>query len=202
MTSSEIKICKPFQEGIYFSCEMCGGCCKGFDEGEVFLYSDDLARLIKYLNVKQRKYNLKKFAREYLKLVDTSFYWKEPGAKRGKNYNFQALGFKFIGKDEHCEFLDQNNTCTVHEARPFQCKAFPIGWNMLIASFSKFKNYSRKCPALRKSLKGKGQYFSKEKILAWAKKEYEMEKEFFLKMKNHDFDIFKVYPFLPKDIDC
>ena len=32
--------------------------------------------------------------------------------------------------------------------------------------------------------------------------EYEMEKQFFLKMKKNNFDIFKVYKFLPKDITC
>jgi len=34
----------------------------------------------------------------------------------------------------------------------------------------------------------------------FLKKEYEMEKKYFLEMKKHDFNILKVYPFLPKDI--
>ena len=201
MTASEIKISKKFEKGIYFSCEMCGACCRGFEDGEVYLYEDDILRLTKFLNLK-RKISLRKFARNYLKLIDNSFYWREPGTSRGKKYKFKTLGFKFIGDDEHCEFLSEDNKCTVHEARPFQCIAFPIGWNMLMNSIENFKDYSKKCPALRKSLENEGRFYSREEILRLASKEYNMEKEFFLKMKNNNFDIFKVYKFLPKDISC
>ena len=46
----------------------------------------------------------------------------------------------------------------------------------------------------------KGHCNSKEEILDWANKEYEMEKNFFLEMKKVNFDILKVYPFLSKDM--
>ncbi|MFX1338282.1 MAG: YkgJ family cysteine cluster protein [Promethearchaeota archaeon] len=202
MTSSEIKISKRFEKGVYFSCEMCGACCRGFDEGEVYIYEDDIIRLTKFLNMKN-KFSLRKFARKYLKLVDNTFFWKEPGESRGKNYKFKTLGFKFTGEDEHCEFLGEDNKCTVHKARPFQCIAFPMGWNMLMNSITNFKDYSKKCPALRNSLENEGGHFySREEIIRLATQEYEMEKRFFLKMKNYNFDIFKVYKFLPKDITC
>ena len=48
--------------------------------------------------------HLKKFAEEYLKVVNDSFFWKEPGAERGKTYRFKNIGFKFTGEDEHCHF--------------------------------------------------------------------------------------------------
>jgi len=68
---------------------------------------------------------------------------------------------------------------------------------MLVSSRKSFIDYSKKCPGL-KTLKGR--YYSKEEILDWANKEYEMEKQYFLEMKNHNFNILKVYPFLSKDM--
>ena len=173
---------------------MCGLCCRGFNEGEVYLYQDDIERLTKFLGI-TKKSELRKFAKKYLKIIDDSFLWKEPSAERGKTYRYKTLGFKFTGDDEHCQFL-KDNSCSVHEHRPFQCRCFPF-WHMLVSSRKNFINYSKKCPGL-KSLNG--QYYSKEEILGWANKEYEMEKKYFLEMKKHKFNIFKIYPFLSKDM--
>ena len=196
--SHKIQLAKKFENGVYFTCEMCGSCCRGFKDGEVYLYEDDIKRLAKHLKIKSTL-GLKQFAKKYLKVVDDSFFWKEPGAELGKTYIYKSLGFKFTGDDEHCHFLKENQ-CTVHEARPFQCRAFPIGWNMLINSVINFKDYSKKCPALQNSLDNKGKLYSREEIIKWANEEYEMEKEYFLIMKKNDFNIFKVYPFLSKDM--
>jgi Fe-S-cluster containining protein len=174
---------------------MCGVCCKGLDEGEVYLYEEDIKRLVKFLKLTNHKTNLKEFAKRYLKITETDFYWNR------KKYNISVLGFKFIDNDEHCEFLDvKTNMCLVYEFRPFQCQAFPIGWNMLINSYWNFTDYSKKCPGLQRSLKNKGEFYSKEEILYWAKKEYEIERKYFLKMKRHNFDIYKVYKFLPREL--
>ena len=200
MTSTEIKLSKALENGIEFSCQMCGSCCRGFKEGEVYLYQDDIERLTKRLKIKGTA-ELKEFARKYLKVVNDSFFWKKPGAERGKTYRFKSLGFKFTGSDEHCHFLIDNE-CTVHDARPFQCRAFPIGWNMLINSAKNFKDYSKKCPALQNSLESKGKFYSREEIILWANREYEMEKQYFFEMRRKDFNIFKVYPFLSKDMLC
>ncbi len=194
MTSIEIKISKSLENGIEFSCQMCGSCCRGFDEGEIYLYQDDILRLTQSLNI-TKKSELEKFAKQYLKVINDSFFWKEPGAARGKTFRFKSLGFKFSGDDEHCRFLKDNN-CSVHEARPFQCRCFPF-WQMLVSSRKNFINYSKKCPGLKVL---KGRYYSKEKILDWANREYEMEKKYFLEMKKHDFNILKIYPFLSKDM--
>ena len=198
LASHTIQLAKKFENGVYFTCEMCGACCRGFKEGEVYLYQDDIKKLAKHLNIKGNS-ELRKFANKYLKIVNDSFFWKELGAVREKTYRYKSLGFRFTGDDEHCHFL-KDDKCTVHEARPFQCRAFPIGWNMLVNSVKNFTDYSKKCPALQKSLENKGQFYSKEEILKWATKEYEIEKKYFLKMKKNDFNILKVYSFLPKDM--
>lgn len=189
------KIAKMMEEGYRFSCQMCGDCCRGFQDGEVFLYEKDIKRLAPHLGY-NGKDGLKEFCLKYLKIISDSFYWKEPGEERGKNYRFKALGFKFTGNDEHCEFLSNDNKCTVHEYRPFQCRSFPF-WQMMVSSRKNILEYSNKCPGLQKE---RGKYYGKEEILEWARKEYEIEKEFFLKMRENDFDLFKTYDFLPKEL--
>ena len=202
MKAAEVKLSKQITNGFYFSCEKCGACCKGFDEGEVYIYLKDIKRLVKYLNKNGKNHTLNTFSKKYLKITSQEFYWKVPKTSLGKTYKVDTLGFKFIGDDEHCEFLGKNNLCTVHEARPFQCQAFPIGWNMLVNNLKNMRDYSKKCPGLKKSFDNKGEFYSKTEILEWAQKEYEIEKEHFLKMKKHNFDIFKLYKFLPRDITC
>lgn len=204
MTTGEIKLSKNLENGKEFSCKMCGTCCRGLHEGEVYLYRDDIVRLAKHLKLKG-KLGLRTFARKYVKIIGETFYWKEPGAKRGRNYKFKTLSFKFTGDDDHCYFLDNNNVCTVHKARPFQCRCFPW-WRMMVNSSSGWKNlivYSKKCPGLRDSLRdslsNKGKFYSRDEILKWAKREYEIEKKFFLEMKKNNFDIYRVYEFLPKN---
>lgn len=173
---------------------MCGKCCRGFNEGEVYLYKEDILRLAKYLNFRGDK-RLKSFGEKYLKVVSQSFFWKEPGAQRGKTYRFKSLGFRFTGQDEHCHFL-KNNKCTVHVARPFQCRSFPF-WQMMVSSKLNFDIYTKKCKGLQ-LLKGK--FYTRDEILKWAKNEYEIEKKYFLKMKKHNFDILKVYSFLSEEM--
>ncbi len=173
---------------------MCGNCCRGFNEGEVYLYKDDILKLAKFLILKG-KIGLKEFSKRYLKVIDDSFFWKAPVAERGKTYRFKTLGFKFTGDDEHCHFLI-NNQCSVHEARPFQCRSFPF-WKMMVSSRKNFLNYTKKCKGLQLS---KGTFYPKQEILEWAKAEYEIEKNYFLEMKKNNFNIFKVYPFLPKEL--
>lgn len=192
MTSIDIKISKKLENGIEFTCQMCGKCCRGFNEGEVYLYKDDILRLTKFFRIKGIK-GLSDFADKYFKLVDDSFFWKEPGAQRGKTYHYKTIGYKFTGEDENCHFL-VNNKCSVHKARPFQCRSFPF-WQMMVSSRKNFEDYTRKCKGLQ-TLKGK--FYTKEEILDWAKKEYEIEKKYFLEMKKNKFNILKIYPFLSK----
>ena len=194
MTSIEIKISRNLENGIEFSCQLCGKCCTGFKEGEVYLYKEDILRLAKFIGLDGKK-GLREFAEKYLKVINDSFFWKEPEAQRGKTYRYKTLGFKFTEEDEHCHFL-KNNACSVHVARPFQCRSFPF-WKMMVSSKKNFDNYTKKCKGLQVL---KGQYYSRAEILNWAQLEYEIEENYFFEMKKHNFDILKVYPFLPKEM--
>ena len=194
LTSTEIKISRTLENGIEFSCQMCGKCCTGFNEGEVYLYQDDILRLAEFLNIKGKK-GLQDFAKKYTKVINDSFFWKEPGRERGRTYRFKTLGFRFTGENEHCHFLIENK-CSVHVARPFQCRSFPF-WQMMVSNRKNFVNYTKKCKGLQ-VLKGK--FYTKEEILNWAKQEYEIEKKYFLEMKENNFNILKVHPYLSKEM--
>ena len=194
MTSTRFKVAKVFEHGVNFSCQMCGNCCRGFDEGEVYLFRDDIFQLAKHLNITSKE-GLRKFSQKYFKVIETTFFYKESGEKRGKTFKFNTLAFAFTGNDEHCHFL-VNNQCTVHEARPFQCRCFPF-WKMMVSSRKNIINYSKKCKGLRLL---QGRYYSRREILYWATEEYRIEKAYFLEMKKHNFDILKVYPFLTEDM--
>lgn len=67
----------------------------------------------------------------------------------------------------------------------------------MVTKKKNFLEYSKKCKGLRLL---KGRYYSKEEILEWAQKEYNIEKDYFLEMKEHNFAISKVYPFLPPEM--
>ena len=173
---------------------MCGKCCTGFDDGEVYLYKEDILRLAEHLNMNTPS-GLKLFARKYIKVIEDEFFWKVPGEQKEKNYKFLTLGFKFAGKDEQCHFL-QGKICIVHEFRPFQCRSFPF-WQMMVSNKLNIETYKKKCKGLQ--LSG-GKFYSKDQILEWAQNEYEIEKNYFLEMKKNKFNILKVYPFLSKDM--
>jgi Fe-S-cluster containining protein len=180
--------------GVNFSCQMCGDCCRGSDEGEVYLYRDDIYRLTQHLGLFGKE-GLRIFAQRYLKVIENTFFHKEDGAQKGKTFRFNTLAFAFEGQDEHCHFL-VDNQCTVHLARPFQCRCFPF-WKMMVSSRKNIINYSKKCKGLQVL---QGRHYSKREILNWANEEYRIEKEYFLKLREHNFDILKVYPFLTEDM--
>ncbi|MFX1278920.1 MAG: YkgJ family cysteine cluster protein [Promethearchaeota archaeon] len=194
MTTPGIKITKNLENGLRFSCQMCGDCCRGFNEGEVYLYKDDILRLANYLKLNNPE-GLRRFAKKYVKVINDSFFWKPSEAQKGRTYRFKTLAFRFTGEDEHCHFL-KDNICSVHEYRPFQCRSFPF-WKMMVSNRKNFEDYTKKCKGLQ-ILKGK--YYSGEEILEWARKEYEIEKNYFIEMKKQNFNIQKVYPFIPKEM--
>ena len=198
MPTKPIKISSTLEEGARFSCKMCGDCCRGFNDGDVFLYGEDITKLASFLGFDGNS-GLRKFSKKYLKIIQTTFYWRKEGAKRGKNYSIGCIGFQFQGEDEHCAFLSSENACTVHEARPLQCRSFPW-WQKMVRSRNQIWKYARKCPGLKDLNSSDAKFYSREEIRSWAKREQEAELKHFLKLKENDFDIFRAYPFLSKDL--
>jgi len=87
-----------------FKCRMCGNCCR--PRGEVRLSQADVDRLAAFLSL-----NAKDFADAYTELT---------GDRRGLTLKERESG--------ECVFLSRDNLCMVHDAKPEQCRSFPVGW--------------------------------------------------------------------------
>lgn len=194
MPTRKRRISKKLEKGVYFTCQMCGKCCQGMKEGEIYLYQEDIENLSSFLGYEGEK-GLKEFGKKYVSIKRHSYYWKAPNKSRGRTYYIDVLALKLIGNTEECQFL-VDNECTVYKARPFQCRSFPIGWKMLMTVRKKFLAYARKCPGLKLSRKNQGNFHSREQMDKLMEKEEKLEQDYFLTLKKADFDIFRVYPFL------
>lgn len=84
-------------------CEMCGNCCS---HGTGFLAKEDIPRIAGFLKITE-----KELKEEYLEKADmfNTEAWRPRTIKKGKPY----------GK---CVFLGKKKECTIHEAKPFQCR--------------------------------------------------------------------------------
>lgn len=85
-----------------FSCRQCGACCK--QPGFVYLAEGDSERLAKALEV-----DVYAFTEQYGILLDR----KHLALRKHQN--------------ESCVFLT-SDACAVYDARPRQCRDFPVGW--------------------------------------------------------------------------
>ena len=85
-----------------FQCRQCGACCR--QAGFVYLGRGDAERLAAHL-----KMDVYSFTESYALLMDR-----------------QHLALKKYA-DETCVFLKPSG-CSVYEARPAQCREFPLNW--------------------------------------------------------------------------
>lgn len=84
-------------------CRQCGHCCF---HGAGFLIDEDIPRLAKFLKTTEKE--LKEKYLEEIEMFHTKT-WKPKRIKEGKPFG-------------PCIFHDKNDQCTVHIAKPFQCK--------------------------------------------------------------------------------
>lgn len=83
-----------------FSCKGCGTCCK--EKGYIFFNKSDISKASKYLDITSLI-----FISKYLDYDD-------------------SLGYHIKVDDKNrCHFLDKNDKCLIHKAKPIQCKTFP-----------------------------------------------------------------------------
>lgn len=179
------------KNGFKFSCQQCGKCCTGKGEGEIFVYKPDLEIIFKHFNcdsiTKKRE-----FVQKYLTTTSQSFVLRNPKTGFKKYYNFDTLIFKETGDNEDCCFLEEGNTCSIWDIKPYQCIIYPL-WRVLLTNESGWKENSKKCKGVGVN---EGKFYSPKEIQEILTKEYELEKNFFLEMKQNNFDITRVFPFL------
>lgn len=107
-----------------FQCTNCGYCCR-FEPGFVFLTETDLKRLALYFELSVGDF-IKTHCREVFGSDGSRISLKEK-------------------KNNDCEFWSEG--CTIYEARPNQCRAYPF-WPNIMKSQVEWDKESEFCPGI------------------------------------------------------
>ncbi|MDP6491585.1 MAG: YkgJ family cysteine cluster protein [Kiritimatiellia bacterium] len=87
-----------------FSCERCGNCCR--IPGEVRLLDGEPEKIAALLGI-----STDAFIQSHTRLTR------------------DRIGLSIIERKDHsCSMLDSDG-CRIEEAKPYQCRAFPLDWN-------------------------------------------------------------------------
>jgi Fe-S-cluster containining protein len=106
-----------YGEGLRFSCQQCGNCCRGPEPGYVWVTDEEVAALAARLGL-----SLDQFGRLYLRRI---------GAR-----------LSLVERANHdCVFWEEGQGCTVYEQRPTQCRTFPF-WSEITQSEQAWGRFS------------------------------------------------------------
>jgi Fe-S-cluster containining protein len=109
-----------FQNGLRFTCTMCGKCCTG-EPGFVWVTDEELAKLAKFAGEPEQE-----FRAVYTRTI------------RGR----RTLKEKANGD---CVFYDREIGCTVYPVRPAQCRTWPF-WESNLKSPKAWEKTEAVCP--------------------------------------------------------
>ena len=130
---------KWYHPGVAFSCQGCGNCCSGPEEGYVWINTREIKAVATFL-----KLSVDELKRKYLRKVRLRF----------------SLIEKQPGKD--CVFLARDSrggkSCEIYSLRPQQCRTWPF-WAENIRSRDTWQQAGRKCPGI-----GRGLWYDTETI--------------------------------------
>lgn len=96
-----------------FECTQCGDCCKNLNaENTVLFFPQDVQTLSEYLKIPKEE-----FVSTYLEVVSS----------KDETVRDVAI-FTLKNKFSVCPFLNSDNRCGVHDAKPTQCSRGPYGF--------------------------------------------------------------------------
>jgi len=188
-----VDLCDSVSSGFTFKCQQCGKCCSSDTEGYIFMYMVDIVKASENLQISKEE-----FAKRYLSITKYEYsIWDEnlEDTKNTKIIDTLVLNFE---QSSDCLFLyieDGKKLCKIYQTRPIQCDLFPF-WSIIMTSEENFRRTLKYCEGLQKNLDDDCK-FSPEEIKKKICIERELEREFFNKMKEVDYNIFSIYPFLP-----
>ena len=115
-----------------FQCQPgCSACCE--QPGEVFLAPEDEPRIARFLGL-----SIERFRERYC----------EPDGDEPR---------LTIPDDKACHFLEEGR-CTIHEAKPLQCRTFPF-WPENVKTKSAWTRVARYCPGI-----GEGEPLNQDEV--------------------------------------
>ncbi|MHA1720637.1 MAG: YkgJ family cysteine cluster protein [Promethearchaeota archaeon] len=186
-------LCNSVSSGISFHCQQCGNCCSSDAEGYIFLYSVDVEKISKNLQLTKSE-----FAKKYLAITQYEYtIWDENLEDIGINKIMDTLVLNFEQSSD-CVFLyteNEKKLCKIYQSRPVQCDIFPF-WSILMTSEENYQRTIKYCKGLQNNFSN-FRNFSPEEIKKYVYLERKIEKEYYKSMKEVEFNIFRVYPFLP-----
>lgn len=110
-------------EALRFECQPgCTECCR--QKGFVYLTEPDILRVAAYLGM-----TVKAFERKYV-------------------YRTRNRARLRVPAESNCHFLEGGG-CSIHEAKPTQCRIFPF-WPELVESRREWRKTARYCPGMGK----------------------------------------------------
>lgn len=121
-----------------FFCTQCGRCCR-FEEGYVFLSSQDVDRLADFLRIPSDE------------VIQTYCRWVRFGAVEHLSLREQ--------RNHDCIFW-KDGGCSVYSARPVQCQTYPF-WNHILEHPDAWQEESRVCPGI-----GVGTRYTEDQVAA------------------------------------
>jgi len=115
-----------YVDGLKFSCKRCSSCCR-HDQGFVYLSQKDVNKLSSALKTDEKN------------LISAYCRWV-------KDRNGDGLVLSLKEKSNYdCILWDCG--CTVYQARPLQCSAFPF-WDSVIADKKCWESAAKSCPGM------------------------------------------------------
>jgi len=142
-----------YAQGLCFSCTRCSACCR-HESGFVFLSGKDAVMLIAALKMEYRK-----FIHAYCRWVPSVNGTEQLSLKEKSNFDCIFWAFSEAA---------QTGGCSVYEARPLQCRAFPF-WPSIVGDKSSWKSAAGECPGMNRGILHSGDTI--EKWLAERRKE-------------------------------
>jgi Fe-S-cluster containining protein len=174
-------------------CLSCGECCKKYS---ITILPKEAKEIADFLDI-----SLKEFLEEkceiYVKIfpksipgpltVPSAFFPKKVGELLYNHFDYIPAGFFVVPQialkrvdNSNCQFLNEDNTCKIYEARPTPCKLFPF---MVTNSYEEKYDF---CELQKRTNKD----YKKE-----SKKYQEEINKYFEDVENNNFE--KVWEFLP-----
>ena len=131
-----------YSSGLRFSCIRCSNCCRK-ESGFVYLSENDLSVLARELGM------------GYTEFVKTWCRWIP--FERGR----ERLSLREKSNFDCIFWNNEAAGCTVYNARPLQCRAFPF-WDYILCSEQAWNNAGKDCKGI-----GNGEYHDMDKITAF-----------------------------------
>ena len=178
---------KSLKNGIGFECQNCGNCCSTVFEGYIFLYPHDIEQLLNFFKI-----NFQELYNTYLNKIQIGLViWDENLQDTHKTFDVDILILD-SGKRDNCIFLEEKDNkklCKIYEARPAQCKIYPF-WNDIMTDSEQLEKIKLECNGFSQEIT-----HNLPLVKSKVNEERQIERDYYVLMKENDFDIKKIYPF-------